>query len=218
MSSTLRLAALDLSLESTGVAWTPGVADTRGWSVAVTTIRAGELGGHARLENILIRLAALGLAHADLVIIEQAIDNPRSPAANLKLAGLSWLVRHWLWRRDVPYALVPPMNRAKYATGNGRAKKPQVLAAVRTTYAAHVAHIDNDDEGDALAMLAMALHHYGEPLSPVPAKCSLALAGVAWPTLRRARPDLCVPDILTPGGCGVQIPAPVREHPKAIVP
>lgn len=213
----LRLAALDLSLSSSGVARTAALAGTDTYPAAVTTIRAGDRTGHERLENILISLACLHLAHAQLVAIERPFDNPNTPGTNMQLAGLHAHVTHYLWRNDVPYVYVSPLTLKVYALGKGRGEdvtKKAVLAAVRTTYADAVSFVDNSDEGDALALLGLACDAYGEPLAPVPAPHRRAIKAVGWPELRRPRPDVYVPDTLTPGGAAAAIAGPVREQPE----
>lgn len=190
--TALAIAALDLSLRATGVAWTPAVTGTSGWAIGVHTIRDAGLDGHERLHHVLTTLATLNLASAHLVVIERPFDNPRSPGINLDLGGLSWLVRHWLWNADVPYVLISPKTRAKYATGDGNADKATVLRLVRARYGSCVASVGNDNEGDALTLLALALEAYGQPLVPSAAsqRAALKTKTITWPRLRTAAPEV----------------------------
>lgn len=168
-----RIIGLDLSLTSTGVA---GIHHGQWWT---DRIRTKELRGHPRIAYLLDAVGGF-TRRADLVVIEGlAYDAHDTNRGN---AGLSWLVRHGLWRRGIAYVLVPPANRCQYATGKGRADKRHVVAAVQATYGAAV--VTNDDEADALVLAAMGARHVGRPIDgQLPVTHLAAMAGVPWPEL-----------------------------------
>ena len=90
------------------------------------------------------------------------------------------LVRVLLRRGDV--VTVSPTTRAMYATGNGRAKKPEVLAAMRATFPD--VRLSDDNAADALALLAMGSRRLGSPLEvePLSKKQNAAGEALRWPT------------------------------------
>jgi crossover junction endodeoxyribonuclease RuvC len=174
--SGLRLGALDLSLTGTGIA-TWHNSDLR-----LSTVDGTRTTGHPRLAEILVAVSAL--RDADLIIIEDVWLGIKGTTA-LRLAELHGLVKHWLWLRCIPYVLVQPAQLKLYACGKGGGVdtgKDAVLLAVERRYGAHATVRDNN-QADALILLAMGLDQYGTPLATVPAKHRAALAKVAWPEL-----------------------------------
>jgi len=99
------------------------------------------------------------------------------------LGELGGVIRLALYDRSLPFADVPPASLKKFSTGKGNASKEQVLveAVKRLGYPG-----SSNDEADALWLLAMASHHYGQPLVKLPQVHLDALAGVAWPDLTAA--------------------------------
>jgi len=173
---------VDLSLTSTGLAGVAVEGPREGNpnpQVHVETERVqSRLAGHDRLEEILTRVVRVART-AQLVVIEglafAAHDTGRQGA------GLSWLVRHELWREGVPVALVPPANRIQYALGKGVGSKDVVLAATVLRYR-QLATVQGNDEADALLLAAMGSRHLGRPIEEeLPAKHLAALTKAAWP-------------------------------------
>jgi hypothetical protein len=112
--------------------------------------------------------------------------------------GGAQLERAWLYGLLVDQLLirgevvaVRPKVRAKYATGNGNAEKPEVLAAVRAAFP--LADVPNHDVADALALAAMGARASGRPSEQLSAdddvskKQMEAMAAVAWPVMKGAR-------------------------------
>lgn len=102
----------------------------------------------------------------DLVVIE-------SPAYGAKFgsphdrSGLWWSIVSRLMAEGFPIATVAPMSRAKYGTGRGNARKPDVLEAVRVNYGPFVASpygIPDDNVADAVLLAAMGARIIGEPV------------------------------------------------------
>lgn len=177
-----RVLGLDLSLTGTGIAriGAEGVE-------LLTTVRPGKRIGHERIDYILnaIHEAQRG-ALLDLVVIEGPSYGNQGKGrqrGHHERAGLWWLTTHGLWGIRGAYAVVAPMARAKYATGNGGASKAEVLAAVRERYGHLVtAGVRNDNEADALTLAAMGVDHLGGDLPEVPAVNRQALLKADWPS------------------------------------
>lgn len=94
-------------------------------------------------------------------------------------AGLFWmLVDQLLARGEV--VVVTPKGRAKYATGNGNAKKPDVVKAMRAAFPGVL--IPDDNVADSLALALMGVRHLGRPLDGDLAKKHLeAMDAPSWP-------------------------------------
>lgn len=178
----LKLVGLDLSLTGTGVAWS---GDRHGRpTLGMRTVRSGR-DGHERLRDICVEVAAICRYNPHLVVIEGLFVAHNNNT--LQLAELHGLIKQQLWANGVPYVLVAPQTRAVYATGNGRADKAAVKAAVEQRYGRLCA---TTDEADALVLLCMAADRYGQPIgtplgepAPVPQRCRRALSAVRWPAL-----------------------------------
>jgi len=161
---------LDLSLTCTGVAG-------EGWT---DFIRPKGLRGHPRL-NFILDMVNSFIKRADLVVIEGPSFGGGVQHRHEDLAGLRVMVRHACWRRQIPYAIVPPSCRALYATGKGSASKGEVRDAIATRYGIELDGVGRYDRADAYTLLAAGLHHLGLPLAPVPEKNATGLIGCQWP-------------------------------------
>jgi Holliday junction resolvasome RuvABC endonuclease subunit len=64
-----------------------------------------------------------------LCVMEQPFTNPKTPQAGIAVAQAQTAALIALTRLYIPVVLVPPKTRAKFATGNGNAGKPDVLTA-----------------------------------------------------------------------------------------
>lgn len=100
-------------------------------------------------------------------------------------AGLFWmLVDQLLARGEV--VVVTPKGRAKYATGNGNAKKPDVVKAMRAAFPGVL--IPDDNVADSLALALMGVRHLGRPLDGDLAKKHLeAMGAPSWPNPKEAK-------------------------------
>ncbi|MFE2346158.1 hypothetical protein [Kitasatospora cineracea] len=179
---------LDLSLTSTGIA---GVD----WADALRP-KTG-LRGHARLDWHLDEIKERTRA-ADLVMVEGASYGHGAQAGHHELAGLWWHVTQMLWRRGIPYAKVPPVQRIIYACGaanpakghpqniRSRVAKGMVRDAVAQRYGLECEGAGRYDKADAAVLAHMGRDWLGLPVVEVPETHRRALAGVAWPD--RAKP------------------------------
>jgi hypothetical protein len=167
-----RVAGLDISLTGTGIA-------TLGGTTLITSTghrKDSVLQRRTRLKGITDEvLTAVGTV--DLAVIEGPSHHSIGGSV-WDRGGLWWLIVDALSARDISIAVMPPMSRAKYATGNGGSRKEAVLEAAQRRYGAV---LDNDNEADALVLRAAGLDWLGQPLAEVPDGHRAALAGVQWP-------------------------------------
>lgn len=179
--SDLVIVGLDLSLTSTGTA-------RIGDKIWADRIVPRKLSGHARMRHILLEV--IGLTEgADLIVIEgpsfgSGVNARQS--GHHERGGLWWLVTYQLWRRERPFAVVPPAVLKRYGTGKGNASKDAVLAAAVRRY--HQVEFDGNDEADALVLAAMGADQLGRPIATVPAAHRAALGSVTWPAVRQPQP------------------------------
>lgn len=130
-----------------------------------------------------------------LIMLEQppAFAGPGGGTALLN-GGLFAVITLELHRMDVPFVVVQPTQLKQYATGMGDARKREVVAAVRETYADVLPPLRTDDECDAATMLAMALDYYGRPLCTVPDKNREVLYAKHTSAKRKGEPKIHWPE------------------------
>lgn len=174
----LKVVGLDLSLTSTGLAYRAG--DQTG----TERIAPRGLDGLSRIRAIAGQVV-LACDGADLVVLEgPAYGSARGKQqGHHERAGLWWMVLDALQRRDLEVAIVPPNLRAKYATGKGNASKAAVIREITRRFAWFGGE---EDEADAVALMAMGCDHLGAPLAPMPVLHRAALEGVSWPVREAA--------------------------------
>lgn len=171
-SHTYLVAGIDVSLTGTGVA-------TLGGTTLITSSgkRKDSIAQRRnRIKGIVDQvLIEVGVVH--LVVIEGPSHHSVGGSV-WDRAGLWWRIVDRLCAEGIPVAVMPPMSRAKYATGNGGSRKEAVMEAAQRRYGAV---LDNDNEADALVLRAAGLDWLGQPLTEVPAGHRAALAGCQWP-------------------------------------
>lgn len=172
MPATPRVAGLDYSLTSTGVATThPHKA---------TLIKSRQK-GHARLEELKVCVSHLiRQARPELVVIESGSYASTSSTFH-QLAGGWWILAHEIHQMGIPYATVPPGTLKRYATGSGTADKQTMVAAARAAWPR--VPVQNDDAADALFLAALGAQYLAKPLFRSPA--SDAVLAVDWPRVGR---------------------------------
>ena len=140
-----KVAGIDPSLVQTGVAGVDG---------RLHTIKTGKLRGVERLAFLEAQLLPHILA-ADLVVIEGQSFNARG-RSHFSLAELHGVLHLACFKSHVETVVVPPATLKKWATGDGRATKDQMLEAARQKGADPA----NYDEADSYHLRA-----YGVSLS-----------------------------------------------------
>jgi Holliday junction resolvasome RuvABC endonuclease subunit len=167
-----RVLALDLSLAATGVAYPDGELDT---------FRPG-CDGDERLTVLRddIREALyLGWGvtnfEPDLVVIEDFVV--RSGASSV-LGMLHGAIRVLLMDEGLPYLTVPPATLKVYATGGGRAQKPDMRMEL---YKRTQSDVADDNQVDAAWLRLLALDLAGHPEITLPQTHRRALTKLTWP-------------------------------------
>ena len=179
----MKIAALDLSLTSTGFAVASSI-DPVAWRWKpdhLGTIEPNGMRGMERLDWIRQRVIDL-IDGADLVVIENYAYSRANQAHQIgELGGVVRMTFHDL---GFPWVALNPSVVKKIATGKGNAPKNEVLVAA-------VQRLEYDgassDEADALWLLEAALIGYGIVKSDLPKTHLAALEKVEWPTL--TKPD-----------------------------
>ncbi len=178
---------IDLSLTSTGLAiW-------RDRKLELDTIHTPDLRGKQRWAAICGRIWGLVGEGAKegggpLVVLEGPVLAANSGVDTVfDMAGLRGVLEYSLWSWATVSMVVPPSNLKKYATGNGRASKEEVVKHVDRWVQRyeHVPEPDDNDQADALVLTAMALDQYDSPLVDVPQLNRSALSAgknpLIWP-------------------------------------
>jgi crossover junction endodeoxyribonuclease RuvC len=173
--SDLRIAGLDLSLTSTGVALIQP-----GGPVSVYRIQpppAAKATVHERLKFLYteVRQLVAGATHI-------TVEGPSfgSNQGQHKLGGTWWIVMHVLWldNPDAEVVEVSPTTLKVYATGRGnKLEKDEVAISVVRRYPA--VDIRNNDMADAWVLAAMTADQLGCPVVEVPKDHRRALKD--WP-------------------------------------
>jgi Holliday junction resolvasome RuvABC endonuclease subunit len=175
---------LDLSLTCPGIA---GITPNgQPWA---DSLRTEPLRGHHRIQRIMNWLRDF---QADLWVIEGlAFDAHDTDRGN---AGLNWMVRHWLWLADQPYALIPATTLKAYACGKGTASKEDMLLAADRQFP--TAAVANNNEADAMWLAHAGAEHLGRPTVRLPAPQRAVLDKMTKPGKGKpARPVIIWPDL-----------------------
>jgi hypothetical protein len=177
-----KVIGLDVAMGITGIAG-------EGWT---DYVKAKGSSQHGRFAQQLAGIAD-HVRHAGLVVIEGPAFSKNNNGADA-LSAMRWMVRHYLWERNIPYVVVNPDHRIIYAVGTAAPKDPDtgqrlkgdplkavVRQAVADTYGVVTEGPAKYDEADAYILMAMGLHWLGWPLAVVPDTHRRALDAVRWP-------------------------------------
>lgn len=162
--------ALDLSVTNVGWAWHP---NRHGVETG-----PGKLRGVERLDAWDTWLdMKVGAVDPDVAVIE-GYSFGSSAKGTRSIAEWGGVARLNLYVRGVPVVEVPPSTLKKYATGRGNAPKPDMRMELYKRTGLDVA---DDNEVDALWLLAAAHDATGDPLWEMPKVNREALGKVEWP-------------------------------------
>lgn len=98
-----------------------------------------------------------------------------------EFGGVMRLVCHDV---KIPFVLVSAGTIKKFATGNGAAKKPEMVSAMTHKLGRQ---LKTEDEADALALEALCYHYIGEEWWPTPKANCDGLKKVEWPEIMQRR-------------------------------
>lgn len=142
---------VDLSLTSTGVC--TSLEDIQAWS---TTKK-----GHEREDYFESELAELVTSIENPYVVIEGYAFGKKMSRVYSIGELGGIVKRWLWIHNVPYTIVPPTVRAKFATGRGNASKAEVVSVVSARTGIAFTGKGTDDMVDAFILYEMGRHHFG---------------------------------------------------------
>ncbi len=167
-----KILGIDPSLTGTGLALATksekGVVKWEHLSVAKNKLR-----GHERLHFITDAvMCSVAIMKPDDIIVMEGPSFNSGGAKSHELSGSWWLIRHaiyeWEQMRHERFEnlfVVPPRSRAKYATGKGNAKKPEVIEAVNRWYPG--CDVVDDNVADAMVLATMGARFCGSHIDEV---------------------------------------------------
>lgn len=167
---------IDQSLRGTGLAlYADGETVT---ALVRADLGEGVAGIRQAVRYIVGRVVTFAPA-CDLYVLEAPIIPRHGSGLALERAWLFGLLFDQLYSRG-QVATVHPMTRALYATGNGRASKEEVVAAVAAVHSP-LAVVD-DNVADALALMGMGCRWLGSPVDgEISSKQAKAMRSARWP-------------------------------------
>ncbi|MFG3051809.1 hypothetical protein ACGFZP_12790 [Kitasatospora sp. NPDC048239] len=172
---------LDTSLTATGIASSTGWCDTVGYKPRHKSDSITTQPHEQRLRSLLALLGDIILAvgRPGLVVLESPSLRSLGGGGHER-AWLWWEVYRGLTVRDIPVALMSPSQRMMYATGKGSATKSAVVDAVARRWPDWSTGGD-DNQADAVVLMAAGLDYLGYPVVPMPAANRAALTKSVWP-------------------------------------
>ncbi len=201
----IRVVGLDLSLRSTGIARVGIYNDGRVETFTTTVGRPAE--ARATLVQRWLRLDAtrdqivdevlpavlrfegdIERQYVDLVVMEGPAFGAAANAGGEDLSGLRWLVLDALLSEAATVVTVAPSTLKAYATGDGRAPKREVLAAVRRHSSDQFTIPTGaaaEDVADAIALAAMGARALDHPIDSLPEQHTRAMRTPRWPSTER---------------------------------
>src|ERR1017187_1853414 len=117
----MRIVSFDLSLSATG--WCVAGAAVEWGVFKPPNVRGGE-----RVDWI-ARQCSGWVKAAELVVMEDFSFSSNMQGTR-EIAGVAYMVRHWLWRHSIPYVLVAPASPKKFIVGHGGSKNNPVTKSI----------------------------------------------------------------------------------------
>lgn len=174
----MEILALDLSLTSTGYCHN-GEAGV----IAVKTT------GAERLFDIKHKVASLALNFSINAVVMEGYSFASRHSQAHSIGELGGVIRLLMWEMEMPYIVVPPTCRAKFATGKGNASKNEVVSAVSARTGIVWSNPGADDKCDAWILEEMVKTNYGLSKIDWPQVNKDALKTVDWSPLELLRKD-----------------------------
>lgn len=142
----MRIHALDLSLTATGHARM--LSPTEIFHETISPPKGCV--GIERIDWIANQITSrVNDAFTPLLIFEN-FSFASNDAGSHERIGLAYMLRHWAWRRGIPFVLVAPSQLKKFVTGKGNAEKSLILREVFRRWNIAAA---NDNEADGITLL-----------------------------------------------------------------
>ena len=165
-----KVIGMDLSVTA------PGFAVAYNGDVGADTLKVPDKMRGAERMDLIVTAARTWAAGAGLVVIEGMA--PHGFDDGEQLAGLRWIVRLAMHRAGTPVAIAPPASVKQYATGNGAAGKPAMVAAAQAMWPD--VEFVTDDAADAAFLAAMGARYLGRPCDDHARVHPAAMEGVTW--------------------------------------
>lgn len=143
---------LDLSLTSTGWAY-----DDKQGTIAV---KSKEID---RLDEIVKDFQKLILSINNPVVVLEGYSFASRSGQAFSIGELGGVIKLCLHNLKIPFAIVPPTCRAKFATGRGNASKNEVVSSISAKTGIVWAGKGSDDMCDAWILEEMGLYVLGKP-------------------------------------------------------
>lgn len=169
---------IDPSLTCTGIAVIDGEGGAVTRRVMSPSIGTTLLARRNRIRQAVAGVLATIPVRIDVTVIEVPTSRQQFGAQNERTA-LYWFLVDQLLARG-PVVEVAPSSRAKLATGSGRAKKNDVVTALRTAFPR--CHIPDDNAADALALAWAGARAAGGIVPEYSPGQEEAFARLSWPT------------------------------------
>lgn len=143
----------------------------------VKTLHTEKLRGHKRLEVIQEEIAEVARGVNVAGVEGFSYGSKTSSAEWIYANGI--MVRHLLWRRRIPFAVISPSNVKLYVTGNGGADKTDVVREVQRSFPRVL--IQDDNQADALTIACMIARRHLRPVDAHRLRYEHALEKCEWP-------------------------------------
>jgi Holliday junction resolvasome RuvABC endonuclease subunit len=174
----MKILALDLSLTSTGYCH-----DGQTGVIALKT------NGAERLSQIKKEVESLALKFSINGVVMEGYSFASRHSQAHSIGELGGVIRLLLWESGIPYVLIPPTCRAKFATGKGNASKNEVVSAVSARTGIVWSNPGADDKCDAWILDEMVKTNFGLSEIDWPQVNKDALKTVDWSPLELLRKD-----------------------------
>ena len=169
----MKILALDLSLTSTGYCH-----DGETGVITPKTI------GAERLCDIQRKVASLALNFSINTVVMEGYSFASRHSQAHSIGELGGVIRLLLFEMEIPYVVIPPTCRAKFATGKGNASKNEVISSISAKTGIIWSNPGGDDKCDAWILEEMALAFMEKPRFSWPATNMSALDKVDWSPLQ----------------------------------
>lgn len=154
LPSSFTTLGLDLSLTATGIVVWDGERVLRHKLVA-TAPKDGQ--DELRIAMIVKEIRRVIRLHVPNLTLIENYGFSKNTGGGSKLMELGGVVKNTLWKLGLPFDVKASTTIKKHATGNGKAKKPEMIAAAKRVWPGCP---DNDNIADAFWLANYAYVNY----------------------------------------------------------
>jgi len=91
-------------------------------------------GSLAELQRLIKIVDSIEYGEAELAVIEGLAFMSRNTTSLVQLSGLNYMIRHKLYKLNIPFLIVPPTSLKKFITSKGNAPKECMLMDIFKRY------------------------------------------------------------------------------------